>query len=452
MPRGVSNPSHRRNHSADEVLLSSSCAKEVPQTPLEEFHALLVSIKRDRARLKRARKSEKVSPASSPGSDKASPKGESIIDEFLALATSKWQLQSLKGHLAAFATDQLGSRFLQTALGTAPDSAVATAADELAPHSRQLMVDPFGNYVMQRLVERSPPERRRVVVQEVLDAQQVLSLSGHEFGCRVMQKILEVAPRDQRELIVGVLEARGAGALVGDPHANHVIQRLLETTPSQRVAWVAEHFVGRATESCYDKYACRVLLRVIEYGPKELAAQLVQEVVPHAKTLAHDQFGNYAVQQVLQHGTSEARQALIAVFAGHWTEMSMQKFASNVVEKCLSVGSAPERQAIIAEVLDGPTICLDNRLGEGEEAQALRGVAVSPLIAIMVHPYGNYVVQRMIEFGTSSQAERIVARIKELATGLERGKFGKHMLASIEDLVALPIPQLAFDAATAASA
>ena len=67
------------------------------------------------------------------------------------------------------------------------------------------------------------------------------------------------------------------------------------------------------------------------------------------------------------------------------------------------------------------------------------GVAVSPLVAIMVHPYGNYVVQRMIQFGSPAQTDRIVGKIKELASvGLERGKFGKHILASLDQLSSLP--------------
>merc|ERR1711924_17813 len=97
-----------------------------------------------------------------------------------------------------------------------------------------------------------------------------------------------------------------------------------------------------------------------------------------------------------------------------------------------------EREGLISEILDGASFTLDHTLGDCEEAKGLRGVRVSPLVAIMVHPYGNYVVQRMLEYGSCVQRQRIVARVKELATGLEKGRFGKHILASLTELTTLP--------------
>merc|ERR1711871_670666 len=199
--------------------------------------------------------------AGSPSS--ASPR-ESILDEFMAAASERWNLASLSGDLHAFACDQLGSRFLQSCLDTAQDHDYLAAARELAPHSDSLMVDPFGNYVMQRLLDRASPEQRRSMVSAVLQHGMLLPLCRNEFGCRVVQKILEVASQDQQDTIVQLMHTQDVAALIADPHTNHVVQSLVETQPAHHTSFIVQHFVGRAVSSCFDKHALRVLRRVIE--------------------------------------------------------------------------------------------------------------------------------------------------------------------------------------------
>ena len=139
---------------------------------------------------------------------------------------------------------------------------------------------------------------------------------------------------------------------------------------------------------------------------------------------------------------------VLAALKGSFTRMSMHKYASNVVEKGLRFGTQAEREGIITEILDGKSFSLDAEMGQGDVARSLQGVAVSPLVAIMVHPYGNYVVQRMVEYGSPSQQERIVAKIAMLEGGLEKGKFGKHLLHAIEGhpVAATPIDTVLLDA------
>lgn len=439
-PSVVSKPSKWRN--SEEVVTTSPGRIS---SHLEEFHALLAGLKRERTKQKRQRKlassnasspqtpPETPSPTESVKSESSFKSETSMLDDFLTMASDRWTLGKLAGHLPEFARDQVGSRFLQKCLDAAGEAEFQQAAHELSPHASSLIVDAYGNYVVQRLLERSTPEQRRALVSAVLTPQALIPLCKGEYGCRVVAKMLEVAARDQQEIIMQRLRQEDVKSLVMDAHANHVMQKLVETQSEAKKEFVVQYFAGRAVKSATNKYACRVLLKIIEHGgTSEAVRSLLQELLPHITQLMDDQFANYVVQTILEFGTPEEVQAVISTLSGHYVSMSMQKFASNVVERVLRVATVEQRVHIISEILDGKSFTLDHELGDGEEAQGLRGVAVSPLVAIMVHPYGNYVVQRMMEYGSPEQQLKIVGRVKELAAGLERGKFGKHILASLE--------------------
>lgn len=59
------------------------------------------------------------------------------------------QLQDIVGHIVEFSGDQHGSRFIQQKLENANDNDKQLVFKEILPHCLQLMVDVFGNYVIQ---------------------------------------------------------------------------------------------------------------------------------------------------------------------------------------------------------------------------------------------------------------------------------------------------------------
>jgi uncharacterized protein (UPF0128 family) len=59
---------------------------------------------------------------------------------------------------------------------------------------------------------------------------------------------------------------------------------------------------------------------------------------------------------------------------GHYGYLSMQKYSSHVVEKCLKEAHEPKRVEIIHDLINDPR-----------------------LIHIMLHKYGNYVIQAALK-------------------------------------------------------
>ncbi|GMH07898.1 hypothetical protein Nepgr_009738 [Nepenthes gracilis] len=95
--------------------------------------------------------------------------------------------------------------------------------------------------------------------------------------------------------------------------------------------------------------------------------------------------------------------------------MSYQKFASNVVEKCLTFGSPKERQVLVNEMP-----------GSTEENE--------PLQTMIIDPFGDYVVQKVIEPCDNQTCELILSRVN-FHLNSSKYTYGKHIIARVEKLL-----------------
>jgi hypothetical protein len=79
--------------------------------------------------------------------------------------------------------DQHGSRFIQQRLETATQDEKQRIWDEILPDAYSLMMDVFGNYVVQKMFEVGTPKQRGTLAGKM--DKQVVFLSNHMYGCRV---------------------------------------------------------------------------------------------------------------------------------------------------------------------------------------------------------------------------------------------------------------------------
>lgn len=98
------------------------------------------------------------------------------------------QLEEFQGKLYELCKDQHGCRFLQMKLEESASN-VAMIYQEIHAHFVDLMTDPFGNYLCQKLLERCDDTQRSSIVEVIAPEFLKICLSMH--GTRAVQKLIE---------------------------------------------------------------------------------------------------------------------------------------------------------------------------------------------------------------------------------------------------------------------
>ncbi|KAH8062128.1 hypothetical protein JL720_13333 [Aureococcus anophagefferens] len=352
----------------------------------------------------------------------------------------------LKGRVAVLCRDQHGSRFLQAHLEDtrAPSAERDLIFSEVLPKSRELATDVFGNYVVQKVLTCGDADTKSKVYEALKG--HCVALSLHVYGCRVVQKALDALP--PREALAVIDEFRESVLLcVHDQNGNHVIQKCVEATSKatklvkkrraarrrrrgararlRRVRRIrrlrARGVPGqRARSLATHSYGCRVLQRVLEHcGPEHTGPLLDELQLADLPPLIEDQYANYVMQHAIQYGRHSDKAKLLAAVKANLLDFSRHKFASNVVEKCLDFGSEETRSEIVDAVVDD--------VGADHSP-------TSALKLLIVDPFANYVVQKVVDLADDAQVRKIVDGLRPHVAQIKHTP-GKHILARLEKKV-----------------
>mmetsp|Transcript_21517 Transcript_21517/g.67130 ORF Transcript_21517/g.67130 Transcript_21517/m.67130 type:complete len:577 (+) Transcript_21517:82-1812(+) len=172
-------------------------------------------------------------------------------------------------------------------------------------------------------------------------------------GCRVVQLALEVAERRAAEELVAELHGHVQEA-IESPHANYVIQKVVEVMPAALSGFVAEELRGAGAAVARHRYGCRVLCRLLEHtGSSVSLMEVLDEVLAEARDLCRHAFGHYVLQSILEHGHASHRQRLASTLRSELLEHAQHRCSSHVLESALVHCSAEDREALAAGLLAG---------------------------------------------------------------------------------------------------
>ncbi|XP_010939632.1 putative pumilio homolog 7, chloroplastic [Elaeis guineensis] len=312
-----------------------------------------------------------------------------------------------EGCIYRMAKDQHGCRLLQQKFDEGKPHEVVAIFNGIINHVVELMVNPFGNYLMQKLLEVCTEEQRmNILIVLSQDPAELVRISLNTHGTRAVQKLIETIKTPQQ--IARVVSALKPGFLdlIKDLNGNHVVQRCLQCLSAKDNEFIfvaaAEHCVDIATH----RHGCCVLQRCIGHAIGEHRAKLVAEISANGLFLAQDAFGNYVVQYILELDDPSATAILVSQFEGHYVNLSTQKFSSNVVEKCLKFFGEEYRERIIVELLSVPRF---------EQ--------------LLQDPYANYVIQSALGNSKGSLYATLVEAIRPYGAVLRTSPYCKRIFS-----------------------
>jgi len=149
--------------------------------------------------------------------------------EVLAPSTAPFLVESFRGHMTSLAKHPYGCRVLQRVFeqrGTQSGPLI----DELLMHVPDLVLDQYGNYVIQHILEKGNEDERKRIIEVVKG--RVWALSQHKFASNVVEKCVALGNRElQNGLIAETLEGQPPALILmmRDQFANYVVQRMITT-------------------------------------------------------------------------------------------------------------------------------------------------------------------------------------------------------------------------------
>ncbi|KAJ9460650.1 Pumilio domain-containing protein C6G9.14 [Diplonema papillatum] len=268
--------------------------------------------------------------------------------------------------------------------GTSTKSTVSTPL--LAPHMLDLAKNP------------APPGHR-------LDAfvGQIGQVAKDQHGCRFLQKLCEEGnPREVTIIFDEVISM--TGEMMIDPFGNYLMQKLCEhCTEPQRTVLIAR-VAAEIPNVSFNMHGTRAVQKVVDQlRTPEQVNLLRRELSQHTVEMIKDLNGNHVIQKCLQKFDFANKQFVYDAVAANVCEVGMHRHGCCVLQRCIDFGSETQKKQLIEEV-------------------------ISHALALVQDPFGNYVVQYVLEQDDKAATERVVCAFLGSIARLVRNKFSSNVV------------------------
>ncbi|KAF8798039.1 ARM repeat-containing protein [Phlegmacium glaucopus] len=217
----------------------------------------------------------------------------------------------IEQNVVSFSLQIYGCRVVQKAIEyTSPEQQIRII-HELQPQILKCIKDAHGNHVIQKLIEVVSPERL-MFLSTICD--NLLELSTHPYGCRVLQRCLEHLPEEHT---ISLLQAvhHFTLDLMQDQYGNYVIQFILQQGRPQDKSRVISKIRGNLIQLAQHKFASNVCEKALICADADTRRLLISEIMtpqPDGQSailiMVKDQYANYVLQRALTVVESDQRE------------------------------------------------------------------------------------------------------------------------------------------------
>ncbi|PVH94720.1 ARM repeat-containing protein [Periconia macrospinosa] len=307
--------------------------------------------------------------------------------------------------------DQQASIFLQQKLKIGTPEQKFEIIESIIAQAYMLMINRFGNFLVQRCFEHGTPEQVVAIAQAIRG--NTLSLSMDPFGCHVVQKAFDCVPEQYKAIMVHELLRRIPETVI-HRYACHVWQKLFELrwsdSPPQIMRYVNEALQGMWHEVALGETGSLVVQNIFENCLEEDKRPCINEVLASIDVISHGQFGNWCIQHICEHGAPADRSRAVDHILRFATDYSVDQYASKVIEKCLKIGGGEFLERYLERVC---------------EARPDR--PRMPLIDIAGDQFGNYLIQYILTNSSNHHREVVASHIRKHMVSLRGSKYGSRV-------------------------
>ncbi|XP_022883185.1 pumilio homolog 2-like [Olea europaea var. sylvestris] len=277
--------------------------------------------------------------------------GNYVIQKFFehGMAAQRRELCSkLFGHVLTHSLQMYGCRVIQKAVEVVDVDQKIKMVEELDGHVMRCVRDQNGNHVIQKCIECIPEEHIQFIVLTFID--QVVTLSTHPYGCRVIQRVLEHC-QDARTQCKVMEEILGSVSMLAqDQYGNYVIQHVLEHGKPHERTTIIQELAGKIVQMSQQKFASNVVEKCLTFGDPHERQLLVNEMLGSTdeneplQAMMKDQFANYVVQKVLETCSDQERELILSRIKVHLNALKKYTYGKHIVARVEKLVAAGERR------------------------------------------------------------------------------------------------------------
>jgi len=300
---------------------------------------------------------------------------------------SKWQRQRRQGQQQKFDRTLSEKELIQGASRHEPfhEIQIAIAVDFVEKQSLKLQLE-----------QGSEEAQRRAIDQICKHASR---LTFDRDGCWLVQSALDSESADVSHKAGIAAGVKGdVWRAIHSPHANYVLQRLIEVLPPANVRFIADELKGVAVETARHKYGCRVLCRLVEHANCQKSVRLlITEILNHAHDLAVHYFGHIVLRSILVHEGLEQHAVIARTLQGRLGQLAQHKHGSFIVQELLLNADEQTGKVLVSE------LCQDSVM----------------LTKLAQHQFGHHVAKALV---------RLPAAKEVVVPGLQCSQEGQRCL------------------------
>ncbi|CAM8939371.1 unnamed protein product [Rhodiola kirilowii] len=323
------------------------------------------------------------------------------------MCNNEVNLMDLRGQILGLATDQIGCKMMLMKFEEIKEEEIEMILEEVVDKVSSLMIDQFGNYLVQKLIEVCSEEQRTGIVRSVTkNPYQLIHVCLNLHGTRAVQKLLESLTTEQQISMVISAISPGVVTLIKDGNAYHVIQHCLRHFTDEHNRFLVNEIARNCYEIATDKSGCCVLQLCVDITKGQVRDNLISEIVANALPLSEDRYGNYVVQHLLLMKVAYVTAKVVNELRGHFFSLACNKYGSNVVEKCLTETGEECSKLVIMELLTTPNVS-----------------------KLLQDPFGNYVFQSALSASQGLLHNALVSLVEKNSASMSSNLYGKKVLA-----------------------
>ncbi|KAM0043182.1 putative armadillo-like helical, nucleic acid binding NABP, pumilio domain-containing protein [Helianthus debilis subsp. tardiflorus] len=256
--------------------------------------------------------------------------------------------EQLTGHVLTLSLQMYGCRVIQKAIEVVDLDQQTKMVTELDGHVMRCVRDQNGNHVIQKCIECVPENAIHFIISTFYD--QVVTLSTHPYGCRVIQRVLEHCHDPKTQSLVMDEILKSINMLAQDQYGNYVVQHVLEHGKPHERKCIIDQLTGQIVQMSQQKFASNVVEKCLTFGTPEQRLTLVTEMLGTTdeneplQVMMKDQFANYVVQKVLETCDDQQLEMILNRIKVHLNALKKYTYGKHIVARVEKLVAAGERR------------------------------------------------------------------------------------------------------------